>query len=149
MNPLDLLHRDLRRLLRELALQLETSDAFGGTWSPALDVVASAEALELSAELPGLAPEQIELRIEEGALVLRGHKTVPPPCDSPRLHFHRTERQQGSFERRIPLPRSVDTHRIEARLEGGLLRVILPLLEERRARRRSIEIVEIDEKAPR
>jgi HSP20 family protein len=91
------------------------------------------EALVVVAELPGVDPDQVDLSVAEGVLVIRG--TRPRAVHGCATYRH-MELDHGSFERRIPLSERVDADGIEAEYEQGLLRVTLPLLTERKAPRK-------------
>lgn len=136
------LHRRPGLVVRRLGdpfdlFQNMTGASHGGTaLLPRLDVRETDEAILVEADLPGVAPEALELRLEEGALVLKGEKADPwavPAEDSgeaaaapPAARTHRAERAFGSFQRHLPLPADVDEERIEATFRHGVLRVSLP-----------------------
>jgi HSP20 family protein len=121
---------DLRRDIDQLFDSL-----FGGTstgqqgpspeeFRPKLDVVELDHEYKLCAELPGMGSEDVEVRLEEGMLTIRGEK---------RREEHRTargmeyvERSYGSFARSIQLPPGIDLGRIKAKFEQGVLIVTIP-----------------------
>lgn len=126
--------RDFERIQRELWLGLASpaSDTSAGC-APAMDVSETAEAVTVRAELPGLKREDIEVLVEDGVLILRGHRKAP---DSEEGHkFHRREMAYGRFQRRFRLPREVAPDAIEAKLCEGVLELTLPRREETRPRR--------------
>ena len=106
--------------------------------APAMDVSETAEAVTVRAELPGIQREDIEVLVEDGVLVLRGHRKAPEPREGRK--FHRREMGHGRFQRRFRLPREVDADAIEAKLSDGVLELTLPRREENRPRR--IEVKE-------
>lgn len=91
---------------------------------PPIDVKEGASAYRLSVELPGLAREDIDLSVQNGALLIRAHK-VEETEDASAAH-RISERHYGRMERSFPLPSDVDTSRIEAACKDGVLKVILP-----------------------
>lgn len=105
-------------------------------WVPPTDVFEDAEGLKIVAELPGLAPSEVKLTVENHTLTIRGEKKQVAEELSARVH--RYERSYGSFERSFTLPSTVDVDRVEAKFEHGVLRISLPKAE--RAKPRAIEV---------
>lgn len=130
----------LNRVLDE-ALQ----NSFGGlngsaVWMPPMDIAEKAEAYLIQVELPGVAPEQVELHFEQNVLSIRG--TKPWGFDTQKdgeLRLHTRERVSGSFERNIRLPEFVDGDRIEASFRDGLLSISIPKAQAAQPRRIEIK----------
>lgn len=99
-----------------------------GSWVPPVDVVEEKDAILVSAELPGLRPEDVEIQYENGVLVLRGQRTFQQ--ESSDRTYHRVERAYGTFVRSFTLPRSADPDKITASFQNGLLEVRVPKREE-------------------
>lgn len=93
-------------------------------WQPAIDLFETEEAYFLEADLPGVSRDDIELRVEDSRVVLRGHRRSVRVSQSGR--GVRIERAQGEFERAITLALPVDPERAEVTCEQGILRVRLP-----------------------
>lgn len=112
----------------------------GGTiasaWVPAVDVFEDQEAIRIMAELPGVRPEDVKISLENTTLTLRGEKKQVAEEKTERVH--RYERAYGTFERTFTLPSTVDTDRIQANYENGILTVTLPKVE--RARPKEIPV---------
>ena len=109
-----------------------------GAWRPAVDIYEAADKVILRVDVPGMSQEDIDLRIENGALRLRGERRMP---DGVRPEeYHRVERPFGSFVRVFSLPSSVDTSRVKAEYRNGVLEVNLPKRQESQARPVAIEI---------
>jgi HSP20 family protein len=105
----------------------------GGGWfgdfapalfDPRIDVVDAGDALRITAELPGLDRQDLELFVEGAFLVLRGEKRVDAKQDE--KGCYRLERAFGNFQRVLPLPDGVDLERAEARFADGVLTLVLP-----------------------
>ena len=97
------------------------------TWVPALDVVERGDAYNILVELPGVSPEQVDLRFEQNVLTIRG--TKQPAIEAPsegELRVFAAERVHGNFERSIRLPEYVDAEKIEAQYTNGLLTISIP-----------------------
>lgn len=96
------------------------------TFMPSVDVCESKDSIEVTAELPGMSDEDIQVNLSPNAdqLMLRGEKKFE---EEKREHdFYRSERSYGSFQRTIALPAPVDPDKIEAKFRNGVLSVHLP-----------------------
>ena len=94
-------------------------------WSPAADIHETEEALTFTVELPGIAPDQVQVTAEENVLTIRGTRS-PPHAGKIDARFHLIERHDGAFVRRFQLPPNVDTSMISAGYANGLLELRLP-----------------------
>ncbi|MGZ5894160.1 MAG: Hsp20/alpha crystallin family protein [Caldimonas sp.] len=93
-------------------------------FQPRLDIVDDGDALRLTAELPGMEKQDLELIAEDGFLVLRGEKRVDTKQEE--KGCYRLERAFGRFQRVLPLPDGVDLEHAEARFDKGVLTLRLP-----------------------
>lgn len=107
-------------------------------WSPAVDVYEDQEGITLTAELPGLAVEDIDLRVENDTLTLKGERKLER--EDKREGYRRVERSYGTFSRSFSLPDTVDTERIKAESKNGVLKVFLPRREETKPRQIQVKI---------
>lgn len=106
---------------------------------PALDVVERPDAYLVTAELPGVDPQTIDIAFENNTLTLRGEKKPTlVPKDNEEVRVYTAERLSGSFERAVRLPEYVEGDRIEAAYEYGVLTITIPKAEA--ARPRKIEV---------
>jgi HSP20 family protein len=124
--------RDLLALHEQLG-QLVGSDAPG--WTPPVDLYETATDYVLTAELPGLTREQVEIQAEDNRIVIRGERSVGPGGDVPCEQYHRIERGHGRFSRAFALPESIEVDAITADLKDGILTVTIPKAAGRNARR--------------
>ena len=99
-------------------------DLRGGGWTPAVDIEETQDRIVLRADLPGVPLEQIELKIENDHLTLRGERAFPTRAR--REDFHRIERAFGTFFRSFRLPQNIDQGAIQAEARNGVLEVTLP-----------------------
>ena len=79
--------------------------------------------VEVTADIPGVAPEDIDVQLKEGMLTIKGEKKVEK--DDKQKDFHVMERSYGMFERAIALPAEVDAAKVEATFDKGVLKVTL------------------------
>ena len=125
---------DMNRLAREM------DSLFGGStndlWSPPVDVEETADELVLTAELPGMKHEDIDIELEDGVLTIQGEKKEEQKDEGTQGLLY--ERRWGSFTRKFTLPRAVDANNINASYENGILTIHVPKAEE--AKGRKIEI---------
>ena len=96
----------------------------GDKFVPSLDVSETAEAYEVSVDLPGVKPEDVKLEVHDGQLSVSGKReNVLEKKDK---NFHRVERSSGSFYRSIALPNEIDNEKVEAAYDKGVLHIKLP-----------------------
>jgi HSP20 family protein len=124
--------RDLLALHDQLG-QLVGSDAPG--WTPSVDLYETRNEFILTAELPGLARDQIEIHAEEHRIVIRGARSAGPCREIPCEQYHRVERGHGQFSRAFSLPEPIDVDGISADLKDGVLTVVIPKVTDRAGRR--------------
>jgi HSP20 family protein len=98
---------------------------------PAVNAYANEDGIALSAEIPGVRPEDLDISVFRETLTLRGRRQVPEEAKA----YHRRERPQGEFVRTINLPFQVDPERVEANLQDGLLLLSLHRPEEDKPKR--------------
>lgn len=110
----------------------------GGTWAPAVDIFEQQGNIVLKAELPGIDPKDVDIRLENNVLTLRGERKVDNEVK--RESFHRIERAYGTFARSFTLPSSVDQQSIKADYKDGVLKVVLPKREESKPKQITIDI---------
>lgn len=101
-------------------------------WIPPIDVHETADEYVITAELPGLGREDVEIQVRDGRLQLSGQRRERDvPCEQ----YHRVERGHGSFSRTLELPHPVDEERVTADLRDGVLTIVCPKAAEGNARR--------------
>ena len=108
-----------------------------GEWLPAVDIYENAnQEIVLKAELPGIAREDIDLRVENNTLTLRGERKRDAAVKQDQ--YHRVERSYGAFSRSFSLPNRIDTEKVRAEFKDGVLAIVLPVKAE--AKPRQIEV---------
>ena len=109
-----------------------------GSWVPAVNILERQDAMLITADLPGLKAEDVEVTVEDGTLSIRGERKLEETSEGE--SYHRVERLYGVFERTFTLPNSVDVERIEARFSNGEMALTLPKREESKPRSVKIKI---------
>ncbi|MDD5542241.1 MAG: Hsp20/alpha crystallin family protein [Acidobacteriia bacterium] len=99
-----------------------------GAWSPAVDIYETEQAIVLKAELPEINQKDIDIRIENNTLTLRGERKFER--ETKEENYHRVERSYGAFCRTFTLPSTVDQDKVKAEYKDGILKVTLPKRED-------------------
>lgn len=119
---------EMERLQREMdRLFSGTSLPFAQNF-PALNLWAGENDAIITAELPGINPDDLELSVLDEALTLSGTRTLEQLKEGE--SYHRQERGHGRFTRTVALPLRADAARVEASYERGILKITLPRAEE-------------------
>ncbi|HEV8577526.1 MAG TPA: Hsp20/alpha crystallin family protein [Thermoanaerobaculia bacterium] len=134
---------ELDRLFQE-AMQIGDNDLPLGEWQPAIDVVETAAAILILAELPGFCAADLRVEVRGTKIQISGTKSTVLP-DAQRLKFHCLERGHGRFSREIHVFAPVNTHNGTARLADGLLTLELPKIQDKRQEARVLHIEEAEE----
>jgi HSP20 family protein len=128
---------EINRLFDNL-LDLGSPGKESGAWIPNADILETEECLVVKVELPGVALEDLSLSVHGGNVILRGDKKREEP-DGP-ARYHLAERAFGKFRRVIHLGVPVNTHRAEAVLADGFLRIRFPKVPNRRGEEVPVEV---------
>ena len=113
-------------------------DFSSSRFQPRIDVVDEGQVLRVTAELPGMEREDLNVTVEDGALVLRGEKKQDVHSDEDGCY--RLERAYGSFVRTIPMPENADPDHTLAKFDNGVLTLTVPKAESSRIAGRTIDI---------
>ena len=116
---------------RLASLQDELDNLFESplqAWAPALDVHEDKDGFSIRVELPGMKREDIEVSIQNGALVISGERQEEKVNEG--TEVHRQERYFGRFSRALTLPTAVNGEKVKASYKDGILTVTLPKAEE-------------------
>jgi len=97
-------------------------------WAPAVDIYETENSIVLKAELPGIDPKDVEVRVEDNTLYLKGERKFEKETKDE--NYHRVERSYGSFARSFSLPNSIDADKVVAEYKDGVLNLTLPKREE-------------------
>ena len=107
-------------------------------WTPAVDIYETTDAIMVNVEAPGMSREQFTVEVKDDVLTLKGER--PFEKDVSREHYHRIERAYGRFRRSFVLGVPIRNDGITAVYKSGVLEIVLPKVEESKARK--IEITE-------
>ena len=110
-----------------------------GSWKPAVDIKETEDSIRISADLPGFNADDVEVKVENGVLGIRGERKFEEASEGE--SYHRVERRFGMFERTFALPTTVDTDKVEARFSNGEMTIVLPRREESKPRSIKVEVI--------
>jgi len=105
---------------------------------PAVDVSDTEKAYEITADLPGMDEKNIEVKVSDGVLTIKGERQEEKQEKKKDYYLH--EREYGSFERSFQVPDGVDTDKIEAGFKKGVLTVTLPKKPEAQKAAKKIDV---------
>ena len=119
-------------------LSQEQEGVFSGNWTPSVDIKETKDAYIVKGELPGVEKDDVDVSIEDNLLVIRGEKKVESAGDEDQSH--RTECVYGCFERSFSLPKQVDTNKVKASFDKGVLTLDIPKAEEVKPKQIQVQI---------
>jgi HSP20 family protein len=107
-------------------------------WVPPVDIQETDQSLVVKADVPDMEMKDIDVRLENGTLTLRGHRQFEG--QKTEGGWHRVERSYGTFERAFSLPDTVDAEGVKADYKNGVLTVVLPKKELAKPRQVKVEV---------
>jgi HSP20 family protein len=114
------------------------SESAARPWSPNVDILETENELVVRADLPGIDMKNLDLRLEDGTLTLKGERKFEE--ENKGKGYHRIERGYGVFARSFSLPESVDPEKVKANYKDGVLTVTLPKKELAKPRKVNVEV---------
>lgn len=132
------LRKEMDTLLSKFFGKPSLVEAFGEEWSPTLDVSETDNSIIVKAELPGLEAKDIDVSLSGDVLTIKGEKRKEEEEKGEQYHY--SERYYGSFQRSFRLPTTIQSDKIEAGFEKGVLKIILPKTEEAKKKEIKIEV---------
>lgn len=109
-----------------------------GIWQPPVDIFEDKDEVVIKVELPGIDQKDIDIKIEDNTLTIRGERKHDDSVK--KENYHRIERFYGSFQRSFALPQNINQNGIKATCEKGVLSVILPKAEEAKPKQIKVEV---------
>ncbi len=126
------------RLFEDAVTRLMSEPRTSRPWSPAVDIVETENELVLKADLPDVKLEDIDVRVENQTLSIKGERKLEK--DFADKGYHRIERSYGSFMRSFAVPNSVDTEKVSADYKNGVLTIALPKKEAAKPKQVKVEV---------
>lgn len=106
-------------------------------WGLALDVAENDDAFVVTASVPGMKPDDLDITITNNVLTIKGEYKSDETIEEEQYHLR--ERRYGSFGRSISLPVTVDADAVDAQYEDGVLTLTVPKMEEAKPRRIAVK----------
>jgi HSP20 family protein len=133
-NELDHLQKEMNRLFNGWGRGWNDGEPDNTTlWAPLVDIYENEEAVTLQAELPGVDPKSVDIRLENNVLTLRGERQFEG--DREKEQVLRMERPYGTFSRAFSISAAVDDANISAKFSDGVLTITLPKKEQAKPKR--------------
>lgn len=139
MRDLLLLNRRLEKLFDDDFFRLPSlfSDE-QKMWAPIVDIYEDDKDIILKAELPEIDPKNVDIKLEDNSLVLKGERKFDKELK--KENFYRLERSYGAFKRQFSLPSYVDKEKIKASYKDGVLKIQLPKKKEAKPTKVDIKV---------
>jgi len=126
------------RFFEDAVTRLMNEPRTNRPWSPAVDILETEEAVTVKADLPDVKTEDIDIRVENGTMTLRGGRKFEK--DEKVKGYHRIERSFGEFVRSFALPPTVESEKVAAEYKNGVLTITLPKKETAKPRQIKVAI---------
>lgn len=123
-REMDRLQKEMNRLFDE---SIGTPSLRVQTY-PRLNIWADEDSAVVTAEIPGISPEDIEINLTGDTLTVKGERKMPELPKN--VKYHRQERSFGQFSRNLQLPFNIDPDQVQANFKNGVLRIYLPRTEQ-------------------
>lgn len=144
-DPFLSLHREMNRLFDEfsrggsLRTRQQSGTAMAEMIDTSMNVSETADEYRIKMEIPGVKEEDVEVRLDDDVLTVRGEKKFERSEGGDEENYHLVECSYGTFQRSLRLPMAVDANRVAASYENGILNITLPK-SQRQERSRRIQI---------
>jgi HSP20 family protein len=126
------------RFFEDAVTRLMNEPRTGRPWSPAVDIMETEDVVTLKADLPDVKTEDIDIRVENGTMTLKGSRKFEK--DENVKGYHRIERSYGEFVRSFAVPPTVETDKVAAEYKNGVLTITLPKKETAKPRQVKVAI---------
>lgn len=111
-------------MFEDISLRHRKDSLQSGTWEPPVDAYENEEEIIVEAEIPGITQKDLDIRIEDNILIIRGVRNMDDKASQG--NFYRMERMYGNFIRTFTLPDLVDKDKITATYKNGVLTIRMP-----------------------
>lgn len=123
-NTINQVNRELTRLFNDQS----SSSVSDISWSPQVDISETEQSYLVTADMPGVKPEDIEINLHEGVLTIKGERHAEEVSND--KNFTRRERVRGTFFRQFKVPQTADGETVSARSSHGVLEITIPKVQE-------------------
>jgi len=116
----------------------DEEDISAGLWAPPVDIYETENEIVLKAELPEIDQKDIDIKVEDNTLTIRGERKFEQ--ETKKENYHRIERAYGKFSRSFTLPNTIDQEKIKASYKDGILKLVMPKREEKKPKQITVEV---------
>jgi HSP20 family protein len=139
-DPFGSLFREVQKTFEDFSQRTPFARFSADTLSPKIDIAESKDAIDVTAELPGVDEKDLDVTLANRVLTIRGEKKTERDEQDKDKNWHVVERSYGAFSRAIPLPFDADPAKVEAKFDKGVLHIHLPKPAETAQKQQKIEI---------
>jgi len=139
ISDIDTLQRNINRLFGDVSSsRRERQEGAGAMWTPPVNSYEDKEAYTLTCDLPGMNQKDVKVNFDKDTLTISGTRKLEH--EDKRENYQRIECAFGTFSRSFTVPATIDSETIEANMENGVLKVLLPKREESKPKQISIAV---------
>src|SRR6267142_5027776 len=131
------LQNQISRLFNE-AFERSSDESSITTWAPTVDIYETEHELVVKADLPDIKPEELDIRVENNILTIRGERKFEKNVNE--SNYLRVERSYGSFSRSFSLANTVNSEAIKAEYKNGVLALTIPKREEAKPKQIKVNV---------
>src|SRR5262249_52776212 len=139
-DPFGSLFREVQKTFENFSQRTPFARFNSDALSPKIDIVESKDAIDVTAELPGVDEKDLDVTLANGLLTVRGGKKPEGEAQAKHKNWQVVERSYGSCSRALPLPSDPDPAKVDAKFDKGVLHIPLPKPAEVAKRQQKIEI---------
>src|SRR5262249_337639 len=139
-DPFGSLFREVQKTFEDFSRRSPLAGFGSDMLAPRIDIAESKDAIDLTAELPGVDEKDLDVILANGMLTVPGEEKSARDEQDKDKNWHVVERSYGSFSRAIPLPFDPDPAKVEAKFDKGVLHIHLPKPAEVAKKQQKIEI---------
>jgi HSP20 family protein len=139
-DPFGSLFREVQKTFEDFSRRSPAAGSGSDMLAPKIDIAESKDAMNLTAELPGVEEKDVDVTLADGVLTIRGEKKSERDEQDKDKRWHVVERSYGSFSRTISLPFDPDPAKVETKFDKGVLQIHLPKPLEMAKKQQKIEI---------
>lgn len=129
----------------EMTSHGEEKDMVASSWTPFVDIYENEDKVVLTAEVPGIEDKDIEIKIEDNTLAIKGDRKFEK--ETKEDNYHRIERAYGTFQRSFTLPNYIDQEKIKAEHKRGVVQINMPKRHESKPRKIKIQKAAVETKS--
>ena len=135
------LQREIDRVFTDFGRNIPSLGDFGKSASGMkVNVAETDDAIEVTAEIPGVDAKDIDVQLKDGVLTIKGEKKEEKEEKDEKKNYHLVERSYGMFERSFSVGNDLEADKVDAKFDKGVLKVTLPKLPAAKAKAQKIEV---------